>query len=87
MMPPMIARIRIERKDGRVSRLWLPLFLFWLVVLPFVVVALPVVAVVLAVMGRRPFATVAAYWRVLGAIPGTAIELSGRRSLVFLRVY
>jgi hypothetical protein len=46
-----------------------------------------VVAVVLAVMERRPFAVIAAYWRVLGAISGTDIELSGRRSLVFLHVY
>ncbi len=87
MMPPMIARIRIERRDGRRLRLWLPLFLFWLIALPFVAVALPVVAVVLAAMGRRPFAILAAYWRVLGAIPGTDIELSGRRALVFMHVY
>jgi hypothetical protein len=86
-MPPMIARIRIERKDGRRLRLWLPLFLFWLIVLPFMIVALPVVAVVLAVMGRRPFAIFAAYWRVLSAVSGTDIELSGRRSLVFVHVY
>jgi hypothetical protein len=87
MMPPMIVRVRIERKDGRRHRFWLPLFLFWLVVLPFVVVALPVVAIVLAAMGRRPFAIFAAYWRVLGAISGTDIELSGRRSLVVMHVY
>jgi len=87
MMPPLVVRIRIERKDGRSFKLWLPLFLFWLIVLPFVVVALPVVAVVLAVMRRRPFAIIAAYWRVLGAISGTDIELSGRRSLVFMHVY
>jgi hypothetical protein len=87
MMPPLLATIRIERRDGRSLRLWLPLFLFWLIALPFVVVALPVVAVVLAVMGRRPFAIIAAYWAVLGALSGTDIELNGRRSLVAMHVY
>ena len=87
MMPPLLARLQIVRRDGRRLRLWLPLFLFWLVALPFVIVALPVVIVILALMGRRPFAVVAAYWRVMAAMSGTEIELNGRRSSVALHVY
>jgi hypothetical protein len=87
MMPPLLVRLQIMRRDGGRLRLWLPLFLFWLIALPFVIVALPVVIVILALMRRRPFAVIAAYWRVLGAISGTDIELSGRRSFVLLHVY
>jgi hypothetical protein len=87
MMPPLLARLQIVRRDGRHLRLWLPLFLFWLIALPFAIVALPVVIVILALMGRRPFAVIAAYWRVLGAMSGIEVELNGRRSSLALHVY
>ncbi|HEX4859974.1 MAG TPA: hypothetical protein VFV07_01975 [Rhizomicrobium sp.] len=87
MMPPLLARLQIVRRNGRRLRLWLPLFLFWLVALPFMIVALPLVIVILALMGRRPFAVIAAYWRVLAAMSGIEIELNGRRSSVALHVY
>jgi hypothetical protein len=87
MMPPLVAVLKIQRRDGRRLRFWLPLFLFWLIALPFIVVALPVAIVVMALLGRRPFAVIAAYWRVLVAIPGTDVEFSGGRSSVALHVY
>jgi hypothetical protein len=87
MMPPLVAVLKIEKRDGRRLRFWLPLFLLWLLALPFVIVALPVVIVVLALLGHRPFAVLAAYWRVLVAIPGTGIEVKGGRSSVALHVY
>ena len=86
-MPPLVAVVKIERRDGRRLRFWLPLFLLWLLALPFVIVALPVVIVILALLGRRPFAVIAAYWRVLAAIPGSEITLNGGRSSVALHVY
>ena len=87
MMPPLMARLEIARAGRRGLRLWLPLFLLWLAAMPFVLVALPVVVVVLALLGRRPFAVIAAYWRVLASISGTDIALNGRRSQVVLHVY
>jgi hypothetical protein len=87
MMPPLVAVVKVERRDGRRVRLWLPLFLFWLLALPFVIVALPVVIAILALLGRRPFAVIAAYWRVLTAIPGSEIAVNGARSSVALYVY
>ena len=86
-MPPLVAVVKVERRDGRRRRFWLPLFLFGLLALPFVIVALPVVIVILALLGRRPFAVIAAYWRVLVAIPGSEITLNGGRSSVALHVY
>jgi hypothetical protein len=87
MMPPLLARLQIVGRDGRRLRLWLPLFLLWLIALPFVIVALPVVIVVLALTGRRPFAVVAAYWRVLAAMSGIDVEFNGRRASLALHVY
>jgi hypothetical protein len=83
-MIPMMALLRVERATGRRLSLWLPLFLFWLLALPFVLVALPIVVIVLAVMGRNPFAILWAWWRLFAAMPGTRIEVSGRRNSLFL---
>ena len=88
MMPPLMLTLHVERfQDGRRFRLWLPLFVFWLLILPFAVVTLPVVALALAGLGYRPFRLFAAYWSLLCAIPGSHIEVNGRRSLVFLHIY
>ena len=85
-MIPLTANLRIER-HGRSLRLWLPLFVLWLLVLPFLIVALPIAAVVLWVLGRKPFAVFAAWWGVLSAIPGSHIEVNGRRSSLQVAVH
>jgi hypothetical protein len=78
-MIPMMAVLRVERGQRRRVRLWLPLFLLWLLALPVLVVALPVVAIILLAYSRNPLRIFAAYWSVLSAIPGSHIEVSGRR--------
>jgi hypothetical protein len=88
MIPPLMLALHVERfQDGRQFKLWLPLFLFWLLILPFAAVTLPVVALVLAGLGYRPVRLFAAYWSLLCAIPGSHIEVNGRRGFVFLHVY
>lgn len=87
-MIPMVAVLRVERPQQRRIRLWLPLFLLWLLALPLLVVALPVAAVILIAYRRNPLRLFAAYWQVLSAIPGTHLEVSGRRGRsVFMHVY
>jgi hypothetical protein len=86
-MIPMVAVLRIERGQRRRIRLWLPLFLLWLLALPVLIVTLPIVAVILLVYGRNPLRLFAAYWNVLSAIPGSHIEVNGRRGLVYMHVY
>jgi hypothetical protein len=77
-MIPLTANLRIEKR-GRQFRLWLPLFALWLLALPFLIVALPVVAVILAAYRRNPLRLFAAYWNLLSAIPGSLLEVNGRR--------
>jgi hypothetical protein len=86
-MIPMMAVLRVERRQRRNVRLWLPLFLLWLLVLPVLVVALPVAAVISLAYGRNPMRLFAAYWNVLSAIPGSQIEVNGRHGLVHMHVY
>ncbi len=86
-MIPMMAVLRVERPARRRVRIWLPLFLLWLLALPVLLVTLPVVAVLLLAYGRNPLRLFAAYWSVLSAIPGSHIELNGRRGFVYMHVY
>jgi hypothetical protein len=87
-MIPVMAILRVERSQRRNIRLWLPLFLLWLLALPVVVVILPIVAVILLAYGRNPLRHFAAYWNVLSAIPGSHIEVNGRRGQhVTMHVY
>jgi hypothetical protein len=87
-MIPMVAVVRVERPLRHGIRLWLPLFLLWLLALPVLIVALPVVAVILVAYRRNPLRLFAAYWQLLSAIPGTHLEVSGRRGRrVYMHVY
>jgi len=86
-MIPLMAVLRVERPERRRVRLWLPLFLLWLLALPVLVVALPVVAVILIAYRRNPLRIFGAYWQVLGAIPGSHIEMNRRGRHVYLHVY
>ena len=86
-MIPMMAVLRVERGGKRRMRLWLPLFLLWLLALPVLIVTLPMVAVLLLAYGRNPLRLFAAYWNLLDAIPGSHIEVNGRRGLVYMHIY
>lgn len=86
-MIPMMAVLRVERSERRRIHLWLPLFLLWLLALPVLIVTLPIVAVILLAYGRNPLRLFAAHWNVLSAVPGSHIEVNGRRGLVFIHVY
>jgi hypothetical protein len=87
-MIPMLAVLRVERPARRRVRLLLPLFLLWLLALPVLIVTLPVVAVILIAYRRNPLRLFAAYWNVLSAIPGSHVEVSGRRGQhVYMHVY
>jgi len=88
MLPPMLAVVRIlPNKMGRTIRLWVPLFLVWLLLLPFVLVLLPVYFVVCAVMDIAPFATLGAFFAVLGSLGGTHVEVESPDASVFIHVY
>ena len=86
-MIPMMAVLHVERGQRRRIRVWMPLFLFWLLALPVLIVALPVVAAILLAYGRNPLRLFAAYWNLLDAIPGSHIEVNGRRGLVYMHIY
>lgn len=86
-MPPMLVKMRMQKRGRKTFSLWLPLFLFWLLALPFVIVTLPVVAVVLLLLSRNPLRVFAAYWRLLSAIPGAQFEAQSPRGFIVMRVY
>jgi len=88
MLPPMLAVVRIlPNRQRRAVRLWVPLFLVWLLLLPFVLVLLPVYFVVCAVMDIAPFATLGAFFAVLGSLNGTHVEVEAPQAAFFIHVY
>jgi hypothetical protein len=88
MLPPMLAVVRIlSNRSRRGIRLWVPLFLVWLLLLPFVLVLLPVYFVVCAVMDIAPFATLGAFFAVLGSLNGTHVEVDSPAAAVFIHVF
>ncbi len=88
MLPPMLAVVRIlPSRTGRRIRLWVPLFLVWLLLLPFMLVLLPVYFVVCAVMDIAPFATLGAFFAVLGSLNGTHVEVDSPDAAVLIHVY
>ena len=87
-MIPVMAVLCVERPLRRRIRLWLPLFLLWLLALPILIVTLPVVAALLIAGRRNPLRLFAAWWQLLSAIPGTHLEVNGRRGRsVYVHVY
>ena len=88
LVPPMLAVVHImPSRTRRRLRLWVPLFLVWLLLLPFVLVLLPVYFVVCAVMDIAPFATLGAFFAVLGSLNGTHVEVDSPDAAVFIHVY
>jgi hypothetical protein len=87
LWPPMLAIVHIlPNKMRRGVRLWVPLFLVWLL-LPFAVVLLPVFFVLCAVLDIAPFATLGAFFAVLGSLNGTHVEVDSPDAAVFIHVY
>ena len=88
LVPPMLAVVHImPSRTRRRLRLWVPLFLVWLLLLPFVLVLLPVYFVVCAVMDIAPFATLGAFFALLGSLNGTHVEVESPDAAVFIHVY
>ena len=88
LRPPMLAVVHIlPSRSHRGLRLWVPLFIVWLLLLPFILVLLPVYFVVCAVMDIAPFATLGAFFAVLGSLNGTHVEVDSPTASVFIHVY
>jgi hypothetical protein len=83
MIPPLVLKVRIRSRDGKGFWLWLPFFLVWPFVLVMVFLLLPFVLLadlLLALQGRRLrlLAMLLGVWRVIAALRGTRVQVSGR---------
>ncbi len=85
MRPPLFAVLRIRRRSRHIN-LWLPLFLVWILLLPLFLILLPFAIIAMAAQGIRPFKALGVFFRVLGSVAGTSVEVDSRRALVSIHV-
>ena len=74
-MIPMIAKVRVEDKNGKGVWLVLPLFLLWLLLLPFAIVLLPFVVLALWIQGIQPFRALSLLWALFCSLSGMVIDV------------
>ena len=84
-MIPLMARVQI--RNTRTFRIWIPLFLVWLLLLPLVLLLLPVAFIACWAVRVNPFRATAAMWQILASLRGTDVEVSeSPRSSVLIQI-
>jgi hypothetical protein len=68
-------------------RLWIPLIIVWLLLLPLVLFLLPFLVLASFLIGINAWRALRTFWQLLGALPGTSIELSERKHALALKIF
>jgi hypothetical protein len=75
-MIPQLVTIRHRRPDGRWRRRFVPVLPVLLLISPLLLLAVPVALVACLVTRVNPVAALRGVGQVLGALPGTRIEIA-----------
>ncbi|MEK7355072.1 MAG: hypothetical protein AAB250_01385 [Bdellovibrionota bacterium] len=81
-MIPIFVRLGFRKKNGSVSRWWLPLFLVWILLLPIVVVIAPFALIVCLICAVNPLRAVAVFWELFVALRGTQIQVQDMNQFI-----
>ena len=85
-MTPNLAILEIRAPHWRMPRLWLPLFLLWIpVILLSPLILLLFVGAGFA-FGINPWRAIAVLWRMLCALPGTAVRVTADDTHIFVKI-
>ena len=85
-MIPLLVILGFRKNNGRIVRLWIPLFLVWLLLLPLVLVLLPFAFIALVVIKLNPIHVFKAGWQVLSGLRGTRVEVEDDNAFVLVRI-
>ena len=78
MIPPVIIMVRVERRNNRMLRLWLPIVILWPIYILAIIVTAPFafIAECFLIGSRiRPFSILIALIRVIAAMKGFSIRI------------
>jgi hypothetical protein len=85
-MTPNLAIVEIRALHWYMPRLWLPLFLLWIpaiLLAPFGFLVLMAVCIAYRISLWR---TIATFWGILCALPGTDVRVSSEGTRVFVKI-
>lgn len=85
-MIPSIAVVQIHNPHWRGFRLWIPLFLLWI---PFLLLApflLLILLVACLATGVRFWYSIAVFWGLLCALPGTDVRVVAEGNQVLVKI-
>jgi uncharacterized membrane protein len=86
-MIPCFAVIQVENPYWHHRlRIWLPIFLVWFLLLPLAPLLLLIMAAICLVGGVNPLRAIAAFWRILCALPGTQVQVRRGANHVHARI-
>lgn len=88
-MIPNIALVRIQSEHFWCPTIPVPLFLLWILALvlsPLIFLALLVVWAASVANGYPFWRAMAAFWRILCALPGTEVRVTAERNQVTVRI-
>ncbi len=88
-MIPNLAVIRIQAARGWYPPIPVPLFLLWIIAIllsPLILAALLVLWAVCIGAGYQMWRLLAAFWRVLCALPGTEVRVTAEGKHIYVRI-
>ena len=85
-MIPMILAVKVAPSDGRIIRVWIPLFLIWLLLLPLAIVLAPIALIVALVLGCDVWRGTRAIFGVFTGLSGTHVEVDAPDAYVRVHI-
>ena len=83
---PQLLTVRVNRPEGRVIRIWVPVLPVVLVLSPFLILAALVAAVACLMYRIRVMQAFGAGWQLFCALPGTRFDVHEGRSAVLVSI-
>jgi hypothetical protein len=83
---PQLLTVRVNRPEGRVIRIWVPVLPVVLVLSPFVILAALAAAVACLMYRVRVTQAFGTGWQFFCALPGTRVDVHEGRSAVLVSI-
>ena len=85
-MTPNIAIVHIHNPYWRTYRLWIPLFLLWIPVILLSPLLLLILLVACLALGISFTRSIAVFWAILCALPGTDVRVQADQNHVLVEI-
>jgi hypothetical protein len=85
-MMPQLVTVRVQRRQGRLIRLWIPLLPVVLLLSPVLILAALVVVIACVAYRLSPVRALGSGWRLWCALPGTRVDIQQGRVAVLVNI-